>query len=396
LGGPGTLLQKGSWPPEALSAGESREPGGLDGLKTNLYNAGMILTIFGYPKSGKTLLFNLLTQQQEEVSKFSTSSHDYHKAIVDVPDPRLTRLAGHFNLPPVYAKIEFLDTGALAFGESKNVTFIDLLRRADGLVHMIRAFADEEIPHPRGSIDPVRDMKTMEDELKTVDFITIEKRLEKLVVDVMKIKSKELAEELELMRKLKTFLEEEGKPLREYPFSAQEEHQARGFKFLSQKPLLNIINTDETTYQTYLELKKAPGNHTTVQVFCGKIEHELLELEKEERLIFQEEYGLGDYEYVKDTFVQTSYSLLNLISFFTIGKEETRAWTLQKNDNAYTAAGKIHTDIQQGFIRSETIDWQDLLEAGSFSQAREKGSLRLEGKDYLVKDGEVLQFRFNK
>jgi GTP-binding protein YchF len=355
----------------------------------------MILTIFGYPKAGKTLLFNLLTQQKEEVSKFSTSTHEYHKAIVEVPDHRLTQLAEHFKLPPIYARIEFLDTGALAFGESKNVTFIDLLRRADGLVHMVRAFADEEIPHPPGSIDPLRDINTMEDELKAVDFISVEKRMEKLKVDIMKMKSKELEEELELMQKLKPFLEE-GKPLREYTFNAKEEHYARGFKFLSQKPLINIINTDENSYQAYLKLKKEPAKNTTTQVFCAQIEQELLELEEEDRMIFQEEYGLKDYEYMKDNFVKTSYDLMNLISFFTIGKEETRAWTIKRDENAYTAAGKIHTDIQQGFIRSETINWKELLETGSFSQAKDKGVLRLEGKDYIVKDGEVLQFRFSK
>jgi GTP-binding protein YchF len=355
----------------------------------------MILTIFGYPKAGKTLLFNLLTHQKEEVSKFSTSTHEYHKAIVEVPDHRLTRLAEHFKLPPTYARIEFLDTGALAFGESKNVTFIDLLRRADGLVHMVRAFTDEEIPHPQGSIDPVRDINTMEDELKAVDFITVEKRLEKLKVDVMKMKSKELEEELELMQKLKPFLEE-GKPLREYPFTEMEENYTRGFKFLSQKPLINIVNTDENSYPHYVKLKKEPQNNTTTRVFCGKIEQELLELEEGDRLIFQEEYGLENYEYMSATFVKTSYDLMNLISFFTIGKEETRAWTINRGDNAYVAAGKIHTDIQQGFIRSETIHWQELLETGSFSHAKDKGILRLEGKDYIVKDGEVLQFRFSK
>ncbi|MGD2084861.1 MAG: DUF933 domain-containing protein [Candidatus Aminicenantes bacterium] len=355
----------------------------------------MILTIFGYPKAGKTLLFNLLTQQKEEVSKFSTSTHEYHKAVVEVPDHRLMQLAQHFKLPPVYARIEFLDTGALAFGESKNVTFIDLLRRADGLVHMVRAFTDEEIPHPQGSVDPRRDINTMEDELKTVDFITVEKRLEKLKADVRKMKSKELEEELELMQKLKPFLEQE-KPLREYPFTEKEDHYIRGFKFLSQKPLINIVNTDENSYQANLKLKKEPENNTTTQVFCAQIEQELLELEEEERLIFQEEYGLKDYEYMSDTFVKISYNLMNLISFFTIGKEETRAWTIRQGDNAFTAAGKIHTDIQQGFIRSETIHWQELLEAGSFSHAKEKGVLRLEGKDYIVKDGEVLQFRFSK
>jgi GTP-binding protein YchF len=355
----------------------------------------MILTIFGYPKAGKTLLFNLLTQQKEDVSKFSTSTHEYHKAIVEVPDLRLTKLAEHFKLPPIYARIEFLDTGALAFGESKNTTFIDLLRRADGLVHIVRAFSDEEITHPQGSIAPLRDINTMEDELKTVDFMTVEKRLEKLKADVKKIKSKELEEELELMERIKPFLEE-GKPLREYTFTPKEEQYVRGFKFLSLKPLINIVNADENSFDASKKLKKESVNQTTTQVYCGQIEQELLELEERDRLIFQEEYGLKEYEYMKDNFVKTSYHLMNLISFFTIGKEETRAWTINQGDNAYTAAGKIHSDIQQGFIRSETINWQELLEAGSFSQAKDKGMLRLEGKDYIVKDGEVLQFRFNK
>lgn len=359
----------------------------------------MILTIFGYPKSGKTLLFNLLTDKKEKISKFSTSTDEYHKAIVDVPDPRLDRLAQHTGKPAVHTKIEYLDTGALAFGESKNVTFIDLLRRADGLVHMVRGFEDEEIIHPPGPIDPLRDINTMEEELKSTDFITIEKRVEKLSADVKKIKSKELAEELEVMKKLKDFLEQ-GNPLREYSFNPIEEHMIKGFKFLSLKPLINIINADENTYEKYLKLKKEPedGNetNTTTQVFAGKIEQELLELDEDDRPIFQEEYGLEDYRYIGATFIKTGYRLMNLLSFFTIGDNETRAWTIKKNDNAYIAAGKIHSDIQQGFIRSETIDWQDFLDTGGFSQAKEKGLLRLEGKEYVVKDGEILQFRFNK
>jgi GTP-binding protein YchF len=355
----------------------------------------MILTIFGYPKAGKTTLFNLLTDKKEEVSKFSTSTHEYHKALVDVPDHRLTQLAEMFKLPPVYAKIEYLDTGALAFGESKNVTFIDLLRRADGLVHMVRGFEDEEILHPEGSINPQRDIQAMEDELKAVDFLTVEKRLERVIADNQKMKSKELKEELELLKKLKDFLEAGG-PLREFPFNPHEELLVRGFKFLSQKPLLNIINADENSYETYLEQRKEPGKHTTTEVFCGKIEQELLELEEEDRLMFQEEYGLKDYPYIKDTFIETSYRLMNLLSFFTIGDREVKAWTITESDTAYIAAGKVHTDIQQGFIRSETITWKDLLEIGGFSQAKEKGVLRLEGKDYVVKDGDVLYFRFNK
>jgi ribosome-binding ATPase len=355
----------------------------------------MILTIFGYPKSGKTLLFNLLTNKKEKVSKFSTSANEYHMAIVDVPDNRVTRLSEFYKSPAIYAKIEFLDTGAIAFGESKNATFIDLLRRADGLVHMIRGFQDDEIIHPLGDIDPERDMKTMEDELKTVDFITVEKRLERLAVDVKKIKSKELEEEFELMKKMKAFLEE-NKPLREYPFTPNEEVLIRGFKFLSLKPLFNIINADETTYETYLKFRKEPENNTAAEIFCAKIELELLELDETDRPVFQEEYGLKNYRYMRENFIQTSYRLMNLISFFTVGEDECRAWTINNSDNAFTAAGKIHSDIQQGFIRAESIHWKDLLDAGGFSQAKEKGTLRLEGKEYIVKDGEILHFRFNK
>ncbi len=355
----------------------------------------MILTIFGYPKSGKTLLFNMLTGKEEEVSKFSTSTHEFHKAVLEVPDDRLTQLAEFNKTPPVYARIEFLDTGAVAFRESKNSTFIDLLRRADGLIHLVRGFEDPEILHTEGSIDPERDMRAMVDELITVDFMTVEKRLEKLEADVGKIKSTELKEELEMFNVLKGFLEQ-GKPLREYDFNAKEESMIRGFTFLSLKPLINIVNADETTYEKYLELEKSPDKATETLVFCGKIEMELLELDEEDRLVFQGEYGLKDYKYMRVNFIRACYALMDLISFFTIGKNETKAWTVKSSDTAYEAAGKVHTDIQQGFIRAETIDWKDFLDAGGFHGAKEKGLLRLEGKDYGVKDGEILQFRFNK
>ncbi|MCP4154664.1 MAG: redox-regulated ATPase YchF [bacterium] len=355
----------------------------------------MILTIFGYPKSGKTLLFNLLTDQKEKLSKFSTSANEFHKAVIDVPDERLKLLADHFKTPPVYAKIEFLDTGAIAFGESKNTTFVDLLRRADGLVHMVRGFEDEEIIHPKGSIDPQRDIAAMEDELITVDFLTVEKRLEKLKVDVMRIKSNELKDELELFKKLQVFLEE-GKPLREYPFNGKEEIIVRGFQFLSLKPLINIVNADENSYKESSSLVKPRENNATTLLFCGKIELELLELDEEDRLMFQEEYGLENYQYMRENFIKTSYNLMDLISFFTVGSDETKAWTIKNSDNAYEAAGKIHSDIQQGFIRGETINRKEFLDSGGFNQAKESGLLRLEGKEYIVKDGEILHFRFNK
>lgn len=355
----------------------------------------MILTIFGYPKSGKTSLFNLLTNKKEEISKFSTSANEYHKAIIDVPDDRLKQLADFHNTPPVYAKIEFLDTGAIAFGESKNTTFIDLLRRADGLVHMVRGFEDEEIIHPELTIDPERDIRNMEDELIATDYIGVEKRLERLKTDVMKMKSRELVDEQDLFLRLKDFLES-GKPLREFPFNDKDAMIVKGFKFVSQLPLIHIINADETTYHKYREMVKPIADNSVTLIFCAKIEQELLELDEEDREMFQEEYGLGQYEYMREMFIQTSYKLSNLISFFTVGEDETKAWTIKNSDTALEAAGKIHSDIQQGFIRAETINWDEFLESKGFSQAQKKGLLRLEGKEYIVKDGEILHFRFNK
>lgn len=355
----------------------------------------MIFTIFGYPKSGKTLLFNLLTDKKEEVSKFSTSTHEYHKAVVDVPDKRLKQIADFTQLPAVFIKIEYLDAGAISYGEVKTSTFIDLLKRADGLVHIARGFEDKEIIHPRGSVDPVRDITTMEEELKTADFVTIETRLEKLALELKKIPSKELAEEDELLKKLKNHLEN-NQPLREYNFKKNEEQLIRGFKFLSLKPLLNIINSDENSFGNCKKFIKKPMNNKASIIFCGKIEQELLELEEEDRKVFQQEYGLNEYEYLKENFIKTSFTLLDLISFFTIGKDETRAWPIKTGLSAFEAAGKIHSDIQQGFIKAEVIELRDLLECGGPAKAKEKGLLRLEGKEYPIRDGEIIYFRFNK
>jgi len=355
----------------------------------------MILTIFGYPKTGKTLLFNLLTEQRETVSKFASSPNELHKAVVDVPDSRLEQLAAHFNTPPVYAKIEYLDTGAMSYGEIKNSTFVDILRRGDGLVHIVRGFKDPEIPHPAGSVDPQRDMENMESELITVDFISIDKRRERLETDIRRTGSRELKDELDLMLRLQEHLES-GRPLREYPFTQTQESRIRGFAFLSQKPMLHLINSDEDLYNQHRLLCRPPQNHLTVQVFCGRMETELLELDPDDRGAFQAEFGLADYRYIRDSFIQTSYELMNLESFFTVGHDETRAWTITGGDSAWTAAGKIHSDIQQGFIRAEVISWQDFLSTGGFTQAKEQGKLRLEGKEYRVMDGEIVHFRFNK
>ena len=194
---------------------------------------------------------------------------------------------------------------------------------------------------------------------------------------------------------MKVHLENEN-PLRDMDFTQNEEIIIRGFKLLSIKPIITIINTDESNYNKYKEFdQKRDGNRLTL-VFCGQIETELLELEEEEREIFKDEYGLSDYDYIKSNFIRSSYDLMGLISFFTVGEDETKAWTIDKDSTALTAAGKIHTDIQQGFIRAEIIDWSDFLDSGGFTHAKEKGVLGLEGKEYIVNDGEIAHFRFNK
>lgn len=355
----------------------------------------MIFTIFGYPKTGKTILFNLLTDKQEDISKFSTAANEFHKALIDVPDPRLDKLAESLNLPPVHAQIDYLDTGPISFGEVKNSTFIDLLRRADGLVHVARGFDDPELIHPLGKIDPMRDIQNMEDELLLVDLMVIDKRLERLEIDLRKMKSKELEDEFELLNRLKIHLEE-GKPLRQYPLKPNQDQLIRGYKFLTIKPLINMINADENSHESFLSQEKGPEKNSATIVFCAQIEKELLELPESDRTAFEKEFGLDQYRYIKENFIKSSYHLMNLISFFTIGKQEVKAWTITKNTNAYEAAGKIHSDIQHGFIRAEVIQVDDFLESGGFTQAREKGILRLEGKDYLINDGEIIHFRFGK
>jgi hypothetical protein len=169
----------------------------------------------------------------------------------------------------------------------------------------------------------------------------------------------------------------------------------RGFKFLSLKPLLNLVNCDENTLKTYAALAAPAGQRRCTALFAGKIETELLELAPDERLMFQQEYGLADYRYIRDEFIKTSYALMNLISFFTVGKDETKAWTIEKGSSAFIASGKIHSDIQKGFIRAEVISWQDFLACDGFARAKERGLLRLEGKEYTVQDGEIVHFRFN-
>ena len=347
----------------------------------------MIFTIFGYPKTGKTTLFNILTGKREKVDKFSSSKNILHKAVIDVPDPRLDKLNEFYNTKIKYTQVEYIDTGSLSYGEVKSSAFLDPLRKSDGLVHVVRGFEDKEIPHPAGSIKPERDVREMEDELILADLIMIEKRMERVEKDLKKIKSKELKDEFELLDRLKKNLEN-NIPIRELELKGGEEFLTRGFQFLSQKPIIHLVNLAEGDNKV-----EDKGKNSIIISFYGKIEQEILDLDEDERKIFMKEYGIDNS--IRDEFLRKSYELLNLISFFTVGEDEVRGWTIKKGDNAYEAAGKIHTDLQKGFIRAEVIYWEDFIKSEGFKIAKEKGLLRLEGKEYIVKDGDIVHIRFN-
>ena len=357
----------------------------------------MNFTLFGYPQTGKTTLFNLLTGAKIEVKTFDSGKKEPHLRTCPVPDSRLEDLCTLYpdkNKKP--ALVDYIDLAGISYGDVKNEAYLSQLRKADGLIHVVRGFLDAQIPPPRGKISPLEDIHSMEEELLLADLILVESRIEKLEKELKKAKHPEGEKERESLEIIRKNLEA-GKAIRGIALSPAEKNLVKNFALLSQKPLLHMINVDEKEIpliknpeKIYSSEKKGVG----VLAFCGKIEMEILELEEEEKSLFLEEYGLKELSAPK--FLITSYDLLDIITFFTIGKEEVKAWTISKNSSASIAAGHIHSDIEKGFIRAEVISWTDLLEQGSFQAAKEKGAIRLEGKDYVVLDGDVIYFRFAK
>ena len=337
----------------------------------------MNFSFFGYPKTGKTTLFNLLTGARIEVQAYETGKKEPNQRTCQVPDSRLDKIWSLYSeLEKKPATIDYTDLAGISYGDVKNASYLNYLRKADGLAHVVRGF--------------------MEEEILLADLVTVESRLEKLDKEVQSTKDHENEKEYELLKNIQPKLEE-GAAIREMAFSPVEEKLIRNFAFLSQKPLFHMINVDEqdiplieSPEKIYDSAKKS----TAILAFCGKIEMEILELEDEEKEIFQEEYGLRQMSAPK--FLKASYDLLNVITFFTIGNEEVKAWTIPKGTSALTAAGIIHSDIEQGFIRAEVIAWDRLLECGSFQNAKEGAAIRLEGKEYTVHDGDVIYFRFAK
>jgi ribosome-binding ATPase len=354
--------------------------------------------IIGLPQVGKTSLFKILTGAKLEERGYS-NPREAHLGVAKVPDERLDKLAALYNpKKTIYAAVEYADVAAIGQEALKETAFLANLRGVDALIHVLRAFDDDAIPHV-GPIDPVRDIKNVEFDLMISDLGQVEKRLERLEKDLKKGKTDELLKEQALLVRSKAALEAE-QPLRELEMTPEEKKLIRGFTFLSQKPILYVLNISESaTLGEDLEaavakfkLEEYAGRpNAAATAICGKVEAELSEMEAEEAAEFLEGYGLKESGLTR--LIRKSYELLGLVSFFTVGEDECRAWTVPVNSRAQEAAGAIHSDLEKHFIRAETIHWDTLLAAGSEAVARSHGTLRLEGKDYRVQDGDVMHIR---
>ena len=353
--------------------------------------------IIGLPQVGKTSLFKILTKAN--VEERGHNPREAHLGVAKVPDERLDRLSALYDPKKlVHATVEYSDVAAIGQEALKESAYANNLRTVDALIHVLRAFDEPSIPHV-GDIDPLRDAKNVDFDLIVNDLSQIEKRLERLEKDLKKMKTAELEREFELLKRAKAHLELE-RPLREMEMSAEDRKRIRGFMFLSQKPILYALNVNESSTLGN-DLEKAPEKYKLneyasrpnagVTAICGKVEAELADMPDDEAGEFLASYGLKESGLVR--LIRKSYELLGLISFFTVGEDECRAWTIERGSRAQTAAGAIHSDLEKHFIRAETIHWDQLLDAGSEANARSRGTLRLEGKEYIVQDGDVMHIR---
>ena len=355
--------------------------------------------IIGLPSVGKTSLFKILTKAR--LDAHAMHSRDAHVGVAKGPDERLDRLSALYHpKKTTHATVEYVDVAAIGQEALKEQAYSDRLREVDSLIHVLRAFEDPAIPHV-GELDPRKDALDVEADLIVSDMVQIDKRMERLEKDLKRSKTADLVREHELLTMCKAQLEAE-RPIREADLSADDRKRLRGFAFLSQKPILYAVNVGEgesaelgkaleTAVDRFglAELASRPNSGATA--ICGKVEAELADMSDEEAAEFLESYGLTESGLAR--LIRKTYELLGLISFLTVGEDECRAWTVPRGVRAQAAAGVIHTDLEKHFIRAETIRWDELLAAGSEANARAKGTLRLEGKDYIVQDGDVMNIR---
>jgi len=356
-----------------------------------MLRAGLI----GLPSAGKTSLFQLLTSAREAPRTHGKT--EANVGVSRVPDDRLDQLTAMFHPQKrVPATVEFADMAA-GRGDAKTLADVSAYRNADALVHVVRAFRDPSVAHPGGSIDPARDVRTIEDELLLADLAVAEKRLERLEKDLKKSQSADLRKEQDVLTRCRASLEN-GRPLRLLGLAGDEAHRLRGFQFLSAKPLLLVVNLDETDAALANDITQVAGiaraceeTGAVATGVCAKIELEIAALEPADAAAFLADLGLAQSGL--DRIIQAAYQLLGYISFFTVGEDECRAWSIPRNTSAQLAAGAIHSDIQRGFIRAEVVPCERLLARGSLAACRDHGELRLEGKEYLVADGDCITFR---
>jgi GTP-binding protein YchF len=359
----------------------------------------MQIGIVGLPYSGKTTFFQTLTETHLDPN--ALQKRDANIAIVKVIDERLDKLTAIFNpKKKVNATIEMVDIAGLQKGDhssqSFSANFLSKVKTNDALIHVVRGFSDDNIPHVDGSIDILRDIKTLDEEFFFADMAFIENRLEKLEKEAMKPKNKELAmKEKDIMLKWNESLQNEI-PLREIDMTEEETKYIKNYQPLSAKPLLLAVNLDEKDINKSDEIIKSisgkiNAKNVRIEPFFAKIEMELVVLADDEKQMFMEEYGIK--ESALSRLIRSAYSLLGLQSFFTVGEDECRAWTIKKGENALGAAGTIHTDFFNKFIRAEVTSYDDFMKYGSFAKCKEHGVFRLEGKEYIVKDGDILHVR---
>lgn len=358
----------------------------------------MKLGIIGLPNSGKTTVFNALTGSHLETSAVSSGKLEVHTAVVNVPDARVDKLSNMYTpKKTTYATVVYNDVAGVDKGignEGMSGQLRNALSNLDGLIHVIRVFEDNTVPHPYETIDPARDLEIVDSEFLLSDLITVERRLERLNEDLKKGKTGDkrlITEEIELLTRLKAHLETE-KPLRDLDLTEHEMKPLRGYGLLSLKPVVIVLNFGDKA-RNPAELITYPHKNSVLLGLQGKIEAEIAQLPAEDRAMFMEEYGISESGAAR--VIQASYELMHIMTFFTVGPDEVRAWSVDRGATAPEAAGVIHSDLQRGFIRAEVFTYDDLVTLGGTHEIKAKGKFRLEGKEYIVQDGDILNIRFN-